>query len=138
MPLRPNQFDALVSFLPNPGHGRGPGRGTNQIRREADLLLTGNHGTKAAPAGLELDRPPGTLPDLAGTASLIARLDLVVTVDTAVAHLAGALGRPVWLLNRYGGDWRWQDGNLGPDGVSLWYPTLRQFRQAEPLPPEQA
>ena len=63
--------------------------------------------------------------DFADTAALIATLDLVVTVDTAVAHLAGALGRPVWLLNRFGGDWRW----LLDRDDSPWYPTLRQFRQ---------
>ncbi len=65
------------------------------------------------------------LNDFADVAALIAALDLVVTVDTAVVHLAGALGRPVWLLNRYGGDWRWLlDRNDSP-----WYPTLCQFRQ---------
>ncbi len=100
-------------------------------------LQQGEAARQPAPAGLELDRPPEP-PDLASTAALIARLDLVVTVDTAIGHLAGALGCPVWLLNRYGGDWRWQDGNMAPDGSSAWYPTLRQFRQAEPLPPEQA
>jgi Flp pilus assembly protein TadD len=69
----------------------------------------------------------GELDDFADTAALVAALDLVITVDTAVAHLAGALGRPVWLLNRFGGDWRWLlDRNDSP-----WYPTLRQFRQPE-------
>jgi hypothetical protein len=63
--------------------------------------------------------------DFADVAALIATLDLVVTVDTAVAHLAGALGRPVWMLNRFGGDWRW----LLDRDDSPWYPTLRQFRQ---------
>jgi Flp pilus assembly protein TadD len=65
------------------------------------------------------------LDDFAATAALIAALDLVITGDTAVAHLAGALGRPVWLLNRFGGDWRW----LLDRDDSPWYPTLRQFRQ---------
>jgi hypothetical protein len=70
----------------------------------------------------------GELHDLAATASLIMALDLVISVDTAVAHLAGALGRPVWLLNRFDSCWRW-----GAEGeASLWYPTLRQFRQASP------
>ena len=68
------------------------------------------------------------LQDMAETANLVAALDLVVSVDTAVAHLAGALGRPVWLLNRFDTDWRW--GLERPD--CLWYPTLRQFRQAAP------
>ena len=65
------------------------------------------------------------LTDLADTAALIEALDLTISVDTAVAHLAGALGRPVWLLNRLDTDWRWF---LNRDD-SPWYPTLRQFRQ---------
>lgn len=64
--------------------------------------------------------------DLAETAALITQLDLVISVDTAVAHLAGALGRPVWLLNRHAAEWRWQRDCED----SRWYPTLRQFRQA--------
>jgi len=68
------------------------------------------------------------LKDFADTAALIAQLDLVIGVDTAVTHLAGALGRPTWLLNRFAGDWRW--GATGEH--SEWYPTLRQFRQSEP------
>ena len=67
------------------------------------------------------------LDDFAEAAGLISALDLVVTVDTAIAHLAGALGRQVWLLNRFGGDWRW----LLDRDDSPWYPTLRQFRQPE-------
>jgi ADP-heptose:LPS heptosyltransferase len=70
----------------------------------------------------------GELTDFAETAALITALDLTISVDSAVAHLAGALGRPVWLLNRYAPDWRWL---LGRDD-SPWYPTLRQFRQTEP------
>jgi tetratricopeptide (TPR) repeat protein len=68
------------------------------------------------------------LSDFADTAALIEALDLVVGVDTAVVHLAGALGKPVWLLNRFDTDWRWM---LDRDD-SPWYPTLRQFRQPEP------
>ena len=68
------------------------------------------------------------LGDFADTAALIAALDLVVCVDTAVAHLAGALGRPVWLLNRFDTDWRW----LRDRDDSPWYPTLRQLRQTAP------
>jgi tetratricopeptide (TPR) repeat protein len=65
------------------------------------------------------------LDDFADTAALIENLHLVITVDTAIAHLAGALGKPVWLMNRYAPCWRWlQDSTDSP-----WYPTLRQFRQ---------
>lgn len=68
------------------------------------------------------------LKDFAETAALVEQLDLVISVDTAVAHLAGALGKPVWLLNRWDTDWRWL---LGRDD-SPWYPSLRQFRQPAP------
>ncbi len=68
------------------------------------------------------------LDDLADTAALIAALDLVIGVDTAVIHLAGALGKPVWLLNRFDTDWRWMRGRTD----SPWYPTLRLFRQDRP------
>ena len=66
------------------------------------------------------------LDDFADTAAAIANLDLVITVDTAVCHLAGAMGRDVWLLNRRDADWRW-----GLDRTdSAWYPTLAQYRQS--------
>jgi tetratricopeptide (TPR) repeat protein len=66
-----------------------------------------------------------SLNDFSETAALVCALDLVISVDTAVAHLAGALGRPVWLLNRFDTDWRW----LRDRSDSPWYPSLRQFRQ---------
>ena len=69
-----------------------------------------------------------SLSSLDDTAALIERLDLVITVDTAVAHLAGALGSPVWLLLHDFADCRW--GLEGKD--SYWYPTMRLFRQTTP------
>ena len=63
--------------------------------------------------------------DFLDTAALIMNLDLVISVDTAVAHLAGALGRKVWLLNRFGSEWRW--GLARED--SPWYPTMTIFRE---------
>lgn len=66
--------------------------------------------------------------DFAETAALVQGLDLVITVDTSVVHLAGGLGKPVWLLNRYDTCWRWLTGR----DDSPWYPTLRQFRQPHP------
>jgi tetratricopeptide (TPR) repeat protein len=65
------------------------------------------------------------LKDFADSAALVNNLDLVITVDTAVAHLAGALGRPVWVLNRFATCWRW----LLNRSDSPWYPSLRLFRQ---------
>jgi ADP-heptose:LPS heptosyltransferase len=65
------------------------------------------------------------LNDFADTAALIASLDLVISVDTAVAHLAGALGKPVWILQRHSPDFRW----LLDRDDSPWYPSARLFRQ---------
>jgi hypothetical protein len=69
--------------------------------------------------------PMGEVRDFADTAAIIANLDLVVSVDTSVAHLAGAMGKPVYLLDRYDNCWRWLAGRTD----SPWYPTLRIFRQ---------
>jgi tetratricopeptide (TPR) repeat protein len=68
------------------------------------------------------------LVDYADTAALIMSLDLVIAVDTAVAHLAGALGKPCWLLLRQAGEWRW----LRQRSDSPWYPRMTIFRQATP------
>ena len=65
------------------------------------------------------------LADFTDTASVVAQLDLVIAVDTAVAHLAGALGKPVWILLPFSADWRWLLGRQD----SPWYPTARLFRQ---------
>jgi hypothetical protein len=65
------------------------------------------------------------LQDFADTAALISELDLVITIDTAVAHVAGALNRPVWMMVPYTPDWRWFLGRTD----SPWYPSLRIFRQ---------
>ena len=66
--------------------------------------------------------------DFDDTAAVVAGLDLVIAVDTSVAHLAGALGRPVWLLSRYDMCWRWLHGRRD----SPWYPGLRLYRQPAP------
>lgn len=70
----------------------------------------------------------GQLDDLAATGSIIQALDLVITVDTSVAHLAGALARPTWILLPHLADWRW----LLEREDSPWYPTARLFRQPAP------
>jgi Flp pilus assembly protein TadD len=62
------------------------------------------------------------------TAAIIANLDLVVTIDSAVAHLAGAMAAPVWMALNYSADWRW----LLDRDDSIWYPTVRLFRQQRP------
>ncbi len=80
------------------------------------------------------DVPAGVVPlaaeltDFGETAAALLGLDLVITVDTAVAHLAATLGTPVWLLASYSPDWRW----LRKRDDSPWYPSLRIFRQPRP------
>jgi tetratricopeptide (TPR) repeat protein len=123
-------------------------RGSNARPNDARFLpLSGLAPLLAAPADfislhLELDAEDAAagaagktvrffgsqLKDFAETAALLVSLDLVITVDTAVAHLAGALGRPVWILLPFHADWRWLSKR--PD--SPWYPTARLFRQPAP------
>ncbi len=67
------------------------------------------------------------LTDFAETAALMTQMDLIVSVDTAAAHLAGALGRPSWLLLAYSADWRW----MRERGDTPWYPSTRLFRQTK-------
>lgn len=93
-------------------------------------LQTGAAAAEAAapPAGLSIRTLTPGLESFAHTAAVIDRLDLVITVDTAVAHLAGALGKPVWTLLPFAPDWRWLTGRED----SPWYPTMRLFRQNTP------
>ncbi|MEM5311520.1 tetratricopeptide repeat-containing glycosyltransferase family protein [Paraburkholderia sp. JHI869] len=72
--------------------------------------------------------PMNEVEDFADTAAIIELLDLVVTVDTSIAHLAGALNKPVWILSRYDACWRW----LRDREDSPWYPSARLFRQLAP------
>lgn len=82
-------------------------------------------GTRETPP-LDLVDWTSELKDLAQTAALISNLDLVITSDNIIAHLAGALGRPVWMLLPFVADWRW----MADRSDSPWYPTIRLFRQA--------
>jgi len=74
-----------------------------------------------------IDLMPG-VQDFADTAALVAGLDLVIAVDTAVAHLAATMGKPVWMLSRFRGCWRW----LHERADSPWYPSVRIIRQMRP------
>lgn len=74
-----------------------------------------------------LDLTP-ELKDFADTAAMVANLDLVITCDTAVAHLAGGLGKPVWILNRFDACWRWLHGRTD----TPWYPSARIYAQPSP------
>jgi ADP-heptose:LPS heptosyltransferase len=68
------------------------------------------------------------LTDFDETAAIIANLDLVITVDTSMGHLAGAIGKPAWILLSKASDWRW----LIDRHDTPWYPTVRLFRQSVP------
>jgi tetratricopeptide (TPR) repeat protein len=89
-----------------------------QLGEETSQLAT-------APRGLDIADLGPLLADFEETAAAMQQLDLVISIDTASAHLAGALGRPVWVLLPFAPDWRWM---LDRDD-SPWYPTMRLFRQ---------
>ena len=82
----------------------------------------------AASPVLPIFDPMDAVEDFADTAALLAHIDLVITVDTSVAHLAGALAKPVWMLSRFDGCWRW----LRDRSDSPWYPSMRIYRQPRP------
>ena len=121
-----------------------PGFGTLDRRRSAGLaafeplfnvrgvsfvsLQAGPAANQPRPAGAELIDPMPDVRDFAETAAIIASLDVVVSVDTSVVHLAGLVGKPVLLLDRYDGCWRWLSGRSD----SPWYPQLTIFRQDVP------
>ncbi|ACI53155.1 Tetratricopeptide TPR_2 repeat protein [Gluconacetobacter diazotrophicus PA1 5] len=81
----------------------------------------------AAWEGQKLCDPMDSVRDMADTAAIMENLDLVISVDTSPLHLAGALGRPVWLISRRDACWRWGDEGA----TSAWYPTMRLFRARE-------
>ncbi len=115
-PRRSVPLPMLAPLAALPGIGlvslqRGPGAAQAGSPGAPPLLLAGDDGM-----------------DIAEMARLLATLDLVVTVDTMVAHLAGALGRPAWVLLQADADWRWMAGRAD----SPWYPSLRLYRQSSP------
>lgn len=119
----------------DPNNPREPGRSLPSLAALAPLWqvpdvafvsLQKGAGEDEARAGLT--RQPLThlgsdVRDYADTVAILQQLDLLVTTDTSIAHAAGALGKPVWLLLQHVPDWRWREG------AGVWYPTVRQFRQ---------
>jgi tetratricopeptide (TPR) repeat protein len=95
-----------------------------QYGSHADLEVQ----TEAAHAPLFVDRTVDQLVDMDRFAAQVASMDLVITIDNSTAHLAGALGVPVWVLLPFAPDWRWQLGRSD----SPWYPSMRLFRQPKP------
>jgi hypothetical protein len=86
-------------------------------------LQHGPHASDPAPPGLDLTRLGEGVTDMSDTAAIVAQLDLVISIDTGVAHLAGAMGVPVWLLLPWRPDWRWSPAAT----ETPWYPTMRLF-----------
>jgi len=137
---RPGQIRVGLSWAGNPGYVADALRSI-----ESAPLIDALDNPRIALFSLQKDLRPGDaevlrarngriaplgadLRDFVDTAAVIAELDLVICVDSAIAHLVGALGRPGWLLIRYASDWRW---NYRCED-SPWYPSLRLFHQAAP------
>ncbi|THD81626.1 MAG: glycosyltransferase family 41 protein [Phenylobacterium sp.] len=135
----PLQFGTTASTVPDPaylaggagGSGIGfvgagsPGHTSNGIRSIPEDLIAEVRGWPGV-VGLQPEEIGGV--DFEGARQVIEGLELVLTVDTAVAHLAGAMGKPCWVMLAYACDWRW--GERGPH--SAWYPAARLFRQPRP------
>lgn len=102
--------------------------GANELRHWTALSDVRWFSLQYPPATCALPAAPIASRDIVEMAARMQLLDLIVTVDTMTAHLAGALGLPVWLLLPYQADWRWM---LGRED-SPWYPTMRLFRQPSP------
>ncbi len=134
-PPQPSRLKAGLVWGGDPNHRHDRDRScpVQEFRR---FLTTGEiafYSLQKGPHSAELTEVEGwpiqdlgpQLNDFADTAAAIAQLDLVISVDTSVAHLAGALGKPVWILLAFAADWRW----LMHRKDSPWYPTARLFRQ---------
>lgn len=137
--LIPGKLKVGIAWAGNPDHQRDHDRSCGlsalaPLAKIADVVLVslqkGSAASQAAspPPGMSLHDFTSELPDFSDTAALIAALDLIIAVDTSVAHLAGAMGKPVWNLLAFAPDWRW----LLQRTDTPWYPTMRLFRQPAP------
>jgi tetratricopeptide (TPR) repeat protein len=137
--LQKNTRRIGLAWAGNPGHSRDRLRSisleqlTPLLNVEGTTYYSLQFGAgaeqmKLLPPGVRLIDLGDELKDFANVAAIVANLDLVISIDSAVAHLAGALGKPVWILLNKGCDWRWF---LGRED-SPWYPTARLFRQSAP------
>ncbi len=123
----------------NPGHRNDANRSIalSTLATVVDACPVPLYSLQKGPAARQIDASAmnerlidvgSTFSDFADTAAVLSRLDLLITVDTAAAHLAGALAVPVWILLPFAPDWRWLTGRSD----SPWYPTMRVFRQPAP------
>ena len=96
----------------------------DRLETQEKQIIGLQYGAHNAP----IENPGAGTADFGEMATLIMACDLIISVDTSVAHLAGALGKSVWTLLPYAPDWRW--GFTGQE--TPWYPTMRLFRQSEP------
>ncbi|HZZ93336.1 MAG TPA: tetratricopeptide repeat protein [Usitatibacter sp.] len=142
------RWSERVSGLPRPrvaiawsgglGHGTGDPRSIplplwQRLREVPATFISVQKQIDAADGARIAAAPPvhrydAELADFRDTAALLEQADLVVTIDTAVAHLAGAMGKPTWVLLPFAADWRWLVGRED----SPWYPSVRLFRQPRP------
>lgn len=97
------------------------------VRFYAMQKAAGAEQAKHPPAGMDFTDLSDEIADFSDSAAVLSNLDLLISVDTAPAHLAGALGRPVWTILTYHPDWRWMKDRLD----CPWYPTMRLFRQQQ-------
>lgn len=120
----------------NPEYSGNPQRSAplaafERLQRHGDLFILQNSLEPADAAWLQshpsVQHPSAGFTDFADTADLLGTMDLVISVDTSIAHLAGALGKPLWILLPYASEWRWKSRK---NTSSPWYPTARLFRQA--------
>lgn len=129
----PHQLKVGIVRTGDPGHRNNRTRSCSQEAFLPLLQVPGVTWYDLQPDGRALDAGTGVavqhvgagIRDFADTAAVIKRLDLVITVDSAVAHLAGAMGKPVWLLLPFAPDWRWMLHRTD----TPWYPSMRLFRQ---------
>lgn len=138
MPSRPYPGLRIgIACSGNPKYSGNPQRSAplaafERLQRHGDLFILQNALEPADAAWLQshpsVRHPAAGFTDFADTADLLDAMDLVISVDTSIAHLAGALGKPLWVLLPYSSEWRWKSGR---GTSSLWYPTARLFRQAK-------
>jgi tetratricopeptide (TPR) repeat protein len=132
--MRTGGKNAGLVWAANPSYGNNskrsvPGHLFEPLTQMPDVRCWGLQvGPAAAETPEGLVNLADELIDFGATAAIICELDLVITVDTAVAHLAGSLGKTVWVLLSYASDWRW----LLDREDTPWYPTMRLFRQTRP------